>query len=152
MRRYRNATPAVNSTTEISSIVAAVGSPGTKSTETPPPIAIANAIRQNQRVRRISSRSSAWSGEPIVVEPPFVSEAPDRAPEPPDDGVMLGAAVGEGVRRDGRSASTAGGSAVATGSATVARSSSSGAAPSATSDEDSAITGSRYCGYDSRSR
>ena len=48
----------------------AVGSPGRSSTLSPPHTAISAPIRQNRRVRINSSRSSASSGEPIVVEPP----------------------------------------------------------------------------------
>src|SRR5260221_14674025 len=47
----------------------AVGSPGRIAAAIAPAAAIAAPMKQNLRVRRISSRSSASSGEPIVVEP-----------------------------------------------------------------------------------
>src|SRR3954469_25402236 len=51
-------------------IIDAVGSPGSSGTEPAPASAIVAPIAQNRRVRIGSSRSSASSGEPIVVEPP----------------------------------------------------------------------------------
>jgi len=46
----------------------AVGSPGSSGTAPAPAIAMSSAITQNRRVRRISSRSIASSGEVIVVD------------------------------------------------------------------------------------
>src|SRR5688572_9340391 len=79
VRMYKNtiATSAAL-TAEIRTIVA-VGSPGNSGTAPPPHRPITAPIRQNRRVRTISSRSSASRGEVIVVEPaPDVGELGSR--------------------------------------------------------------------------
>src|SRR5690349_427041 len=67
VREYRNNTAASATATEASSSLLIVGLPGRKSTEAPPARATPAATKQNQRVRMISSASSASSGEPTVV-------------------------------------------------------------------------------------
>src|SRR5688500_16089394 len=67
-RCNRNAIATHDIATPISTSIVAVGSPGSTITDAPPAHAIANATAQNRRVRSISSRSSASSGEPTVVE------------------------------------------------------------------------------------
>src|SRR5882672_11708698 len=69
VRTNKNAIATIATPTADSSSVVAVGSPGNSGTDAPPSSAIAMPMKQNRRVRRISSRSSASSGEPTVVEP-----------------------------------------------------------------------------------
>src|SRR5438128_2747691 len=68
VRIMRNAIATHDRPQPESTSIVAVGSPGSTMTAMAPASAIVNAIAQNRRVRSISSRSSASSGEPTVVE------------------------------------------------------------------------------------
>src|SRR4051812_2860782 len=68
VRVHRNAIATSAIPTALSISIVAVGSPGRSGTAPAPATAIRAAMTQNRRVRRISSRSSASSGEVIVVE------------------------------------------------------------------------------------